>query len=218
MSNKIYTRVILVSVHEAPAVGCTALTGQLIVSLLLLETVVIRELLTNADVLTGKKDQVGLPLNLQNLRVQAGGAAVILQEWALDQVSSQSCPLSLTHQEAILRNGLLVCTCSQALSIMVLKLTGTRRRWQQRAHCESPDRALHGGIHHHTIIDVEQVAVHVLATVNLFPEVCHAPPQRLPPILDDHAVLLHLYPCNETPAVNARLHTTNSDPSLWNLL
>ena len=65
-------------IHEAPAVGGATLTGQLIVPLLFLEAVVIGQLLADADVLPRKKDQVGLPLHLQNLGVHAGRAAVIL--------------------------------------------------------------------------------------------------------------------------------------------
>lgn len=72
----------LVLIHEAPAIRCATLTRHLVVALLFFEAVVIGQLLTNANVLTGKEDKVGLPLHFQHLGVHAGRAAVILQ-WNL---------------------------------------------------------------------------------------------------------------------------------------
>ena len=50
-------------VHEAPAIGCSTLAGQLVVPLLLFEAVVVGQLLANANVLPRKEDQVGLPFH-----------------------------------------------------------------------------------------------------------------------------------------------------------
>ena len=76
--------------------------------------------------------------------------------------------------------------------------TGTDRK--------AANGAFHGCINNHAVIDVEEVAVHVLGSIDALPEIGHAPPESLSSVLDDHAVLLHLSPGNQTPAVNSRLH------------
>lgn len=68
------------SIHEASAIWSPALAGQFVVPLLLLEAVVVRQLLANADVLAREKDEVRLPVHFKHLGVHAGGAAVVLQQ------------------------------------------------------------------------------------------------------------------------------------------
>ena len=68
------------SIHRSAAVWCPALANEFIFALFLLEAVVVRELLADLDILARKKDQVRMPIHLQNLCVHAGRAAMILHK------------------------------------------------------------------------------------------------------------------------------------------
>lgn len=66
-------------VEGAAAVGCAAAAGQLVVTLLLLEAVVVGQFLARLDVNPSKEHQAGGPVDVQHLRVHAWRAAVVLQ-------------------------------------------------------------------------------------------------------------------------------------------
>ena len=75
-----------------------------------------------------------------------------------------------------------------------------------RTHREAANSSAHGGIYDDVIIDIEQVAVFANAVVQLLAVVRHLGAQQVPPVLHHHAVLLHLCPCYQAPAMNPRLH------------